>query len=282
MADLIRLCGIYIVIFVGITIFSKLRGTHVPAIIWSYWDTNTPKSVQQIMENNTHILSGWSYRFLTSETLSQYIDPTQFPEQVKKLGPQHQADYIRLALLKKYGGVWLDSSIILNSASELNRMRREVEATRSELAVFTLGEPEETYVENWFIMAPTHSPILEEWLHEYDTAVRKGFHEYKKEIFTRNIHINERIYKKDDNEVYLTQHACFQAVFQKRTSSQKRSILLYKSEHSMFKLHIDCDWKVHCIKDKLKNNTQKIRKLPFIKLRGKDRGDDLSDYFKVL
>jgi hypothetical protein len=281
MKELYRLGLIFIGIIIISIVIYQFRPTRVPRIIWSYWDKDVPKSVEQIVANNRKQLVGWDYRFCTAETLSQYIDPTTFPNQYTKLSAPHQADYIRLALLQRYGGVWLDSSIIINSVDELNRMCREVEATRSELGVFTLGEPEETYVENWFIMAPKQSPIIDQWLQEYDTAVRKGFHQYKRDVFTKNIHINERIYKKDDNEVYLTQHACLQVVLQTKIPSHARRICMYKSEHSMFKLHIDCDWKTECIKDKLKKEPERIRRLPFIKLRGKDRGEDLSEYFRV-
>lgn len=282
MADLVRPGLLFL--FAGFlsVFFLKRKQTtpDVPKIVWSYWDSNPPNSVQQILDHNQTKLSGWNCRFLNSETLKNYLDSKEFPKEYNNLKPQHQADYIRLALLKKYGGVWLDSSIILNSEEELNRMRREMVATGSELAVFSLGEPEETYVENWFIMAPKGSLVVNVWFKEYDSSVRMGFLKYKKELYARGIHINERIYKKDDDIVYLTQHACFQAVFQQATEVQRSRILLYKSEHSMFKLHIQCEWNTRCIQDRLKTDSKAIRKIPFIKLRGEDRGDDLAEYFQ--
>jgi hypothetical protein len=282
MADLVR-PGILFLFAVFLSVFllkRKQTTPDVPKIVWSYWDSNPPKSVQQILENNQTTLRGWNCRFLNAKTLKNYLDIKQFPKEYNNLKPQHQADYIRLALLQQYGGVWLDSSIILNSEEELNRMRREMVATGSELAVFSLGEPEETYVENWFIMAPEKSSVVEDWFKEYDSAVRLGFLKYKKELYTRGIQINERIYKKDDDIVYLTQHACFQAVFQRATKVQRSRILLYKSEHSMFKLQLQCEWNNRCIQDRLKTDSKALRRLPFIKLRGEDRGDDLSDYFQ--
>lgn len=275
-----RLGGIFLIFIFGIYLSQLFKPNHIPPIIWSYWDKNTPQSIQQIQTNNREKLKGWSYRFCTAETIKKYIDPTQFPKEYFSLRTPHQADYIRLALLKQYGGVWLDSSIIINSSNKLNRMRHEVEATRSELGVFTLGKPEESYVENWLIMAPIHSLIVQEWFDEFDRAVRRGFQEYKKEIFSRGVKINERIYKETDQEVYLTQHACFQAVLQKK-GPPNRKLCMYQSEESMFKLHIDCNWKKTCIQHKLQTDSARLSRLPFIKLRGEDRGDDLSDYFRV-
>jgi hypothetical protein len=283
MAELVRPALLFFVTLLLPVFFLNLKTktSNVPKLIWSYWDSNPPTSIQQIQEHNQTILTDWDYRFLTADTLKTYLDTKQFPKEYKSLKPQHQADYIRLALLQKYGGLWLDSSIILNSKDELVRMRREMIAPGSELAVFSLGEPEETYVENWFIMAPTGSSVIQAWFKEYDSAVRLGFLKYKQELYIRGIHINERIYKKDDDIVYLTQHACFQAVFQQSTSLQRSRILIYKSEHSMFKLQLQCEWDKRCIQDRLKTDSKAIKRLPFIKLRGEDRGDDLTDYFKT-
>lgn len=238
----------------------------LPKIIWSYWDKDPPRSILDIYENNKTILKGWTYHFLNANTLTNFCNPKEFPEEYNQLSPQHKADYIRLVLLKTYGGVWLDSSIIVHSVDEINSMRRQCYATKSDLCVFSLGEPEETYLENWFIMAPKNSEAIQKWFSEFDKAVKIGFENYKTEIFKNNVYINDRIYKKDDKNVYLTQHACLQVVLQKNPFQ----ILIYKSEDSMFKLHIQCDWDARCIRDRVKSDSS-VKKLPFIKLRGEDR-----------
>jgi len=127
-----------------------------------------------------------------------------------------------------------------------------------------------TYIENWFIMAPLNSTVIQLWSKEYTQAINRGFLYYKKSLFQeQDIHIIEKIYKKDNKDVYLTQHACLQAVVQKRLK-KKVPMLLYKSELTMFKLHCQCDWDAACIKYRMKHD-KSIKKIPFIKLRGPDR-----------
>jgi hypothetical protein len=242
----------------------------LPKRIWSYWDSNVPRSIQNNIDNNRKILSDWEYIFITESTLGQYLDVESFPEQYKKLSSQHKADYIRLELLKKYGGVWVDAGIIVHSQSTFNRLYKEAVATQSQLSAFTLTEEEEYYIENWFIMAPLESPVIQAWSQEYTTAVEKGFLQYKEAIFQEGtIRIIEKIYKKGDENIYLTQHACLQAVLQKRLKHQT-NVVLYKSEETMFKLHIECDWKSQCVRDRIKHDPS-IQQIPFIKLRGEDR-----------
>jgi hypothetical protein len=242
----------------------------LPKRIWTYWDRNVPKYVKNNIENNKKVLYDWEYISITETTLNQYLNPETFPDQFVTLSSQHKADYIRLELLKQYGGVWLDGGIVVHSRDAFNKLYREAVAAKSQLSAFTLTEKEELYIENWFIMVPLKSPVIELWSIEYTIAVKQGFLQYKNSLFQEgDIHIIEKIYKKNGNNVYLTQHACLQAVLQKRLKHPVQ-LLLYKSEDTMFKLHFQCDWKADCIKYRMKNDPS-IKKIPFIKLRGPDR-----------
>lgn len=241
----------------------------VPTQIWCYWNSDIPMSVQKILAKNKQLLKGWNYTVLTDQTLSEFLDVSQFPAEVSKLSAPHKADYIRLALLKQYGGCWLDASIVIHSPGALESIRQVSQRSHSALTAFSLGEPQYTYIENWFLMAPKDSPVIKRWFQEYEKAVRMGFKEYKKEVFEKGFHINERIYKRDDGNVYLTQHACLQVV--RQTMDQfPVSVLLYKAEDSMFKLHEECKWNADCIKEKMKKDPT-VQEIPFIKLRGNDR-----------
>ena len=266
---LVQLLFFVVILIIPYFIHSYTSYT-LPKHIWCYWDRDVPKSVQNNIDNNKKILYDWEYTVITETTLNQYLNPDTFPEQFVTLSPQHKADYIRLELLKKYGGVWMDAGIIVHSRDEINKLYREAVAAKSQLSAFTLTEKEELYIENWFIMAPLKSSVIELWSIEYTLAVKQGFLQYKKGLFQEeDIQIIEQIYKKDDDNVYLTQHACIQAVLQKRLKYPVQ-ILLYKSEDTMFKLHLQCDWKTDCIKYRMKHDPS-IKKIPFIKLRGGDR-----------
>jgi hypothetical protein len=56
---------------------------------------------------------GWKINFLNMESIYCYISKDDLPTNFEDLYVPRQSDCIRLALLEKYGGIWLDASILL-------------------------------------------------------------------------------------------------------------------------------------------------------------------------
>lgn len=89
--------------------------------MWSYWDTgfeNAELFTQLCLENQRRAAeaSGWEYRLLSMDTIGEYLDMEVFQQNYERLElkyPPHVADLIRLMLLKKYGGLWMDASSYL-------------------------------------------------------------------------------------------------------------------------------------------------------------------------
>lgn len=60
-------------------------------------------------------LSKYNLIFLNDDNIDKYIDNVDF-NKLNKLCPAHKADYIRVNVLYKYGGIWLDSdTLIINN-----------------------------------------------------------------------------------------------------------------------------------------------------------------------
>ena len=77
---------------------------NIPKIIWTYWDKEElPKLINQIYNNNIKILSDWKLNILNDKNINTYVD--NINTKYNSLGQTHKSDYIRLKLLKKYGGV---------------------------------------------------------------------------------------------------------------------------------------------------------------------------------
>jgi hypothetical protein len=246
----------------------------LPRIIWSYWnDPNIPQKVQTILTDRQEILSSWKHHVLNEKTVYDYIPKDTFPKNYDTLSHQHKADWIRLYILNKYGGCWMDASIIVNTDEELERLYSESIQAKSEftgfyLAAHTLNSVKETYIENWFILAPVQSPLIELWLEEYTEAVELGFLAYKKKVFSA-IDVSNIYAKNEDNSVYLTQHAALQYILRHRLA-KKPKILLFDASDTMFKPHVDCKWDVDCVIEYLKTTPKDIQP-PYIKLRSSER-----------
>jgi hypothetical protein len=255
----------------------------LPKIVWSYWDSDTlPEQIQLIYENNKKKLDGWDYKLVNNSNKKEFIGDDHDNISTKKLSPEHYADWLRLYLLKKYGGVWMDISIILNENFDKlynKSIELKPELTGFDSPIHTDSTIDLPVVENSFIMAPKNSSIISLWYEEYMKAINNGFLEYKMEQIQNGVNYQNIFGKTNDGEVYLTQHGCLQVVFQKRLTSLPK-MHLEKTNKSMYKIHYECSWDKKCLQEKI-NDKSYSKKIPYIKLRGDDRdGLDLTNYFK--
>ena len=91
------------------------------APVWVCWWTgldNAPKLVKQCVKSTKARAGGHPVILITEKNVSKYLDiPPYFLEKHRsgKMLTAHLCDYIRIALLEKYGGLWLDATIFCAS-----------------------------------------------------------------------------------------------------------------------------------------------------------------------
>ena len=242
----------------------------IPNILWSYWDNidTLPKNISNMINKRIKKLKKWRHIVLTTDTLYDFINENEIPTNFDTLISAHKADWIRLYLLNKYGGVWIDASIIVNNPMVFRLIYNNAIKKDAKLTAFYLGDNPYAYIENWFIIAPKNSYIIKKWLDEFEDAINISFENYKNKLINMGIKVSQ-IYRWGPGDTYLTMHAALQKLIQ-RNEIDKSDILLYNACDTMFNIHCKCDWDDECIKKKL-NNQNEIKKIPFIKLRSNDR-----------
>lgn len=86
-------------------------------IVWMCWfqgedDTNIPVLNKKCIERWKHFNTDWRVNILNANTIEQYL-PEYF--EILKNSPERpkaaKSDLIRILLLSKYGGVWVDASV---------------------------------------------------------------------------------------------------------------------------------------------------------------------------
>jgi len=244
----------------------------LPKILWTHWDSdNLPELCRLCIERTRRILHDWDVRLLTTPAFLKMCTP---PPEFAALSKQHQADFIRIWLLKEYGGTWMDISIVLNKS--LNDLYDESVATQAECTGFYLDgfTTNQAYpvFENWFIMAPKGSRVIALWYEEFYKAVTMGFANYKRLARSQGVDM-QKIFSGED-DTYLTMHLCYQVVIQKLVEP---NILYKKAEDSMYLVHQKCDFDGNCMRKEFKKPY--VRDIPWIKLRGGDRSLFPTFYF---
>lgn len=256
----------------------------LPKTIWMFWDKEElPNHISLIYNNNKKILNDWDINLLNNNNIKDYLDFDSFQKNYESLAIQAKTDLIRLKLLNKYGGIWMDASIIINSKTEFEKMFNDTVNNKVELSAFTLYEKDDSfkyhqYIESWFLIAPKNSYIISLWLEEFEKAINMGFDEYNK-------YITDTLKVKICNEInkfgsYLTIHKTLQVVLQNKIVDKDYTpkLLLFKSEDNMFKLYSNCNWDNNCIKDTFENNLE-IKNIPYIKLTGSGNGLNMDKFF---
>jgi len=242
----------------------------LPKIVWTHWDSETPPPyVAKNIERMRKMLPDWDVRMITTDQFLRSINQEEIPPGFETFIVEHQADWIRLKLLKQYGGCWIDSGVILNQS--INNLYRDCVSQKAELLVFKIlgsqTNPRYPIAENWFIMAPPNSPMISLWLEEHERAIKMGFKRYKDRL--KEEHVDLQNLLKKPRDVYLTQHACYQKVIQQRMPDT--NVVYHVAEDTMFKLQAKtCKWDKKCIETTLQDVAY-CRTIPYIKLRGTDR-----------
>ena len=247
---------------------SKKNNTSIPRIIWSYWTgSEIPLVVQKCFKNWQHFAPNCTIHILCDQNLQEYIPV--LPTILSTLEPPKRADWIRLELLRQYGGIWLDASIFLTTP--LDWVFSQQQSSQADFIGFYLEKftsmPQYPVVENWFMAAPPHSPLIENWSHEFTKEVipRSGaaYISHLKEIgtYARNL-------QKIDGPEYLSMHLTLQYIIQK---DPRYRLALQCAEEGPYFYHVRAKWKRRKLRNLLLfySATEPIPAL--IKLRGCDR-----------
>ncbi len=130
-------------------------------IIWMCWlqgEEQAPEVVKKCIQSVRKHMRLYNIVIITEKNMGQYITlPDYIYKKWKKgiIGNAHFSDIIRLELLIKYGGIWIDSTVYLSDAIPDY-------ITKSDLFLFTNNNLFDTRrpCENWFISAKSNSRLL--------------------------------------------------------------------------------------------------------------------------
>lgn len=138
----------------------------IPQKIWLYWDGNSDL-VNICIKNIEHYLPDFEINILNQNNLKIYLP--EILEKRKELPLANYTDLIRLELLYKYGGIWMDASILLTENLDwLFKLKKE---HHTDLIGFYSDYCTTNYdypiLENWFLASSKKNNFINDWLLEY-------------------------------------------------------------------------------------------------------------------
>lgn len=141
----------------------------LPHILWTCWlqgEETAPPLVKACLRSQRENMPGYEQRVLTLQNYRQWVELPHLVEEKYRRGIIPAAsfsDLLRLSVLKKYGGVWLDATVYCsgNTCTELQERWKAVENSRLTLfRYFNRGTMQASGISTWFIAAPKESVVL--------------------------------------------------------------------------------------------------------------------------
>lgn len=130
-------------------------------ICWFQGMENAPEVVQRCYQSIKNNMSDRDIVLITLENMMEYV---QFPDFIQKkidaniIKEAHLSDLLRIELLLRYGGTWLDSTVYCSSSDIPDYM------LNSDLFLFQNLKPgrdgHSSVISNWFITAKSNNKIL--------------------------------------------------------------------------------------------------------------------------
>lgn len=240
----------------------------IPPIVWAYWDgADPPLLVRRCFDHWRALMPGWRIHVLDSASVLDRVGA--LPAALAGAAAPQRADWIRLELLRRHGGIWLDASTILTQP--LDWVLAEQARARSNFVGYYLerytSDPQFPVVENWFMAAPPGSPFIEDLQREFtEEVLPRGNAGYIAHLQALGVY--EAVRQAIDIPGYLSMHLALQRVL--RLQGRYR-LSLGKAEDGPFYYHALGRWGRTPLKIRLLFSRVPQALPSVIKLRAPDR-----------
>ncbi|MBB4841697.1 hypothetical protein HNP55_000192 [Paucibacter oligotrophus] len=244
----------------------------IPKIIWAYWHaTPAPDFIQQCQANWQRFAPDHELRLLHQGNMRDWVDGAEQLAHLDALPHYRQADWLRLQLLARHGGLWVDASILL--CQNLDWVHQTQQAEASEFVGFYINRfttrPDQPIVENWFMAAVPGSRFVGALAQEFELAIGQGEAAYLAGLQQQGklARVVQGLGPKDQS--YLIMHVAAAVVLDRQPQAYR--LALTRAEDSAFAFHTALGWRKRHLYARLALSPCPARLPCLIKLRGGDR-----------
>lgn len=240
----------------------------VPPILWSYWDGDAPPLVvQRCFAQWRRLHPHFTIHILDARSVLQYLP--QIPRVLEGASAAKRADWVRLELLQRHGGIWLDASTILTQP--LDWVLAEQARTGADFVGYYLERfttvPLRPVVENWFMAAPPASPFIVDLQREFsDEVITRTGEAYIDHLRAQGLY--EQVVQRIEPAAYLSMHLALQTLLLRQG---RYRLCLDKAEAGPFYYHQLGRWSRTALKLRLLFSRVRGAMPAVVKLRAPDR-----------
>lgn len=143
-----------------------IKDVKIPKILWSFWDNDEiPPFIQKCADSWKKFNPDYTINLMTKSTLATHLGQDEANAILNwkfNDSPQRLSDLVRLSAISKFGGIWLDASIVCFKS--FNWLEEEA----SDCVLFSIKELSvDPTIESWFIAAIPNHPFIIAWNKEF-------------------------------------------------------------------------------------------------------------------
>ncbi|MDR7332433.1 capsular polysaccharide synthesis protein [Roseateles asaccharophilus] len=242
----------------------------IPKIIWTYWQqAPAPRFIQACLDNWRRFAPDHQVRVLDRSTVGDWL-PTLRAD-FDTLPAYRQSDWLRVQLLARHGGVWMDASMLLSR--DLGWLHATRQARAADYVGFYIdrytNRPKLPIVENWLMASVAGGRFVTALAAAFDRALDEGAESLLQRLRDEGRH--ERVVQAltEDFQRYLLMHVAASELLDREP--QLARLVLLRAEDGPFAWHAGVGWRKRHLYARLAL-VPCPRVLPAVlKLRGGDR-----------
>ena len=225
----------------------------IPKIVFTYWSSKNEKAnllVDKCVSTWRIHNPDWEIFFLNDSNVHEFSNLVHDPN---KCSIQHFSDLLRLDLLSRHGGVWLDATNWMTTS--LNWILSTQNEKYSVIGFRNPIKPHTHIMENWFIACAPQSLFIKKWQAEFYRAIR-DVDQYLETV-------PRVLWDQVENPKYLVQNVAWNVTYQSNPVL-RAGVCLLDSKNSVFKLHWDSKWDPVVFSNRFVKHNSQYK--PFIKI----------------
>ena len=260
--------SIILVYIININKYTK-HTTHFPKIIWTYWQSNIPPTITKCIQTWRKHNPSYTINVLSRSNISKYLPSVDFLEMKGNDSITREADLVRLNILARHGGFWMDASLI--TTAPLDWIQERCKDTNIEYFGYYLEnwitDDRFPVVENWFFACIPNSPFVNAWLVEF-----MRIHDFTNvDAYIESIRQDTNMQGiPPDLQNYLAMHVAAQRVLQSNLQGQWRTDVISATRNGPFTYLANNEWDSEKAVMSLCTNNN-IEESKIIKFRGVER-----------
>jgi hypothetical protein len=246
---------------------SNAQLQHIPKIIWMYWEGSQSGLLKACIQRIRDLHPDYQVYLLDPENVKEYSQLDFSDPIIEHATPQQRADLIRFDLIYRYGGIWLDASILVYE--KLDWIDDLVQQTQTQS--FSYYRAKNTInlnypvIENWLLASVANNAFFRHWLDGLYQALKIGYKKYIAEL-KKNSHSVE-IFQEIGRLEYLIAYVVCQQVMRE----YQISMVLIDCDKNAFFYQVSNQWMKEKVLIDMGIHFAPKQKPKLIKLAGKER-----------